>query len=248
MNIHMKKELSGEIYEQMSLGSKRNHEEVDGSRTNKPANKLIKLHDNDGKGMEGDVGVSMRVNNFAGVMSKDDAFGRRETAAAEMEGGKLKKIPGCVLCPICHLKIRSVSELNNHQQTCIRRTSNTVRPKKKEHDSESSDEESEHGDDENVATCQGCEMSFASDAGLDAHRQHCNKKVRCDVIKPRGEGEGEMEGNNNFQQGVCEDSKPPLEVSYSLMSTKSEVLKKLDVVRSNIVQCTVNNTCELAER
>ena len=40
---------------------------------------------------------------------------------------------------------RSVCELNNHQQTCIRRTSisNTVRPKKKEHDTESSDEESE---------------------------------------------------------------------------------------------------------
>merc|ERR1719495_54854 len=153
MNIHMKKELSGEIYEQMSLGSKRNHEEVDGSRTNKPANKLIKLHDNDGKGMEGDAGVSMRVNNFAGLMSKDDAFSRRETAAAEMEGGKLKKIPGCVLCPICQIKIRSVSELSNHQQTCIRRTSFTVRPKK-EHDSESSDEESEYEDDENVATCQ----------------------------------------------------------------------------------------------
>ena len=56
--------------------------------------------------MEADAGVSMRVNNFAGVMSKDDAFGRRETAAAEMEGGKLKKIPGCVLCPICQIKIR----------------------------------------------------------------------------------------------------------------------------------------------
>ena len=111
-NKHMKKELSGEIYEQMSLGSKRNHEEVDGSRTNKPANKLIKLHDNDGKGMEGDAGVSMRVNNFAGLMSKDDAFGRKETAAAENEGGKLKKIPGCVLCPICHLKIRLLTRIS----------------------------------------------------------------------------------------------------------------------------------------
>ena len=90
----------------MSLGSKRNHEEVDGSRTNKPANKLIKLHDNDGKGMEGDAGVSMRVNNFAGLMSKDGAFGRKETAAAEMEGGKLKKNPGCILCPIYRIKIR----------------------------------------------------------------------------------------------------------------------------------------------
>ena len=85
-NKHMKRELSGEIYEQMSLGSKRSHEEVDWSRKNKPANKLIKLHDNNAKGMEGDTGVCMRVNNFAGVMSKDDAFRIKETAAAEMEG------------------------------------------------------------------------------------------------------------------------------------------------------------------
>ena len=63
-----------------------------------------------------------------------------------------------------------------------------MRRKKKEHDSESSDEESEHEDDENVATCQGCEMSFASVAGLDAHRQHCNKKVRCDFSNLRVEG------------------------------------------------------------
>ena len=111
---------------------------------------------------------------------------------------------------------RSVSELNNHQQTCIRRTSNTVRPKKKEHDSESSDEESEHEDDENVATCQGCEMSFASVAGLDAHRQHCNKKVRCDVSNSKVEGK--VEGNN-FKQGVCVDSKPQLEINDRVPST-----------------------------
>ena len=112
---------------------------------------------------------------------------------------------------------RSVSELNNHQQTCIRRTSNTVRLKKKEHDIESSDEESEHEDDENVATCQGCEMSFASVAGLDAHRQHCNKKVRCDVSNSKVEGK--VESNNNFKQGVCVDSKPQLEINDRLSST-----------------------------
>ena len=110
---------------------------------------------------------------------------------------------------------RSVSELNNHQQTCIRRTRNTVRPKK-EHDSESSDEESEYEDDENVATCQGCEMSFASVAGLDAHRQHCNKKVRCDVSNSKVEGK--VEGNN-FKQGVCVDSKPQLETNDRVTST-----------------------------
>ena len=126
---------------------------------------------------------------------------------------------------------RSASELTNHKQTCSRRTSNTTRAKKKrQHDSDSSDVESEHEDDENVATCQGCEMSFASVAGLDAHRQRCNMKVRCDVNKLKGEGE--VEGNNNFKQGVCEGSKPPLEVSDSLVLTKSEVIKKLDVVGS----------------
>ena len=167
---------------------------------------------------------------------------------------------------------RSVSELTNHKQTCSRRTSNTTRAKKKrQHDSDSSDVESEHEDDENVATCQGCEMSFASVAGLDAHRQRCNMKGRCDVNKLKGEVK--VEGNNNFKQGVCEDSKPPLEVSDRLVSTKSEVIEKLDVVGSNIVgekfggagatqwdsmskevaysslsQDAVNNTGELSER
>ena len=91
--------------------------------------------------------------------------------------------------------LRSVSELTNHKQTCIRRTSNATRSKKKrEHDSNSSDVESEDEDDENVATCQGCEMSFASVAGLDAHRQHCNKKVSCDVSNLKAEGK--VEGND----------------------------------------------------
>ena len=59
-------------------------------------------------------------------------------------------------------------------------------------------------------------------------------KVRCEVNKLKGEGE--VEGNNNLKQGVCEDSKPPLDVSDRLVSTKSEVIKKLDVVGSNIVE------------
>merc|ERR1719268_598703 len=151
-----------------------------------------------------------------------------------------------------------------------------MRPKKKEHDSESSDEESEYeDDDEYVATCQGCDMSFASVAGLDAHRQRCNKKVRYGTNKLKGEGE--VEGNNNFKQGVCEDGEPPLdEVNGSLLSTRSEVQvnKKLGVVGPNTVgeqiggagiiqwdsmskgedayssssQDVVNNTGELSER
>ena len=167
---------------------------------------------------------------------------------------------------------RSVSELIIHKQTCIRRTSNTTRPKKKrEHDSDSSDVESEYEDDENVATCQGCEMSFASVAGLDAHRQRCNMKVRCDVNKLKGEGE--VEGNNNFKLSVCEDSKLLLEVNDRLESTKSIVIEKLDVVGCDVVgekfggagttkwdllskevaysslsQDAVNNTGELSER
>ena len=123
--------------------------------------------------MEGDAVVSMRVNNFAGVMSKADAFGRKETAAAVVvarglcltkhlltleEDPRLRPL-SCLLdqnqvvdenflsllISRTQHDFRSVCELNNHQQTCIRRTSisNTVRPKKKEHDTESSDEESE---------------------------------------------------------------------------------------------------------
>ena len=45
-----------------------------------------------------------------------------------------------------------------------------------------------------MATCKGCEMSFASVAGLDAHRQHCNKKVSCDVSNLKTEGK--VEGND----------------------------------------------------
>ena len=162
---------------------------------------------------------------------------------------------------------RSVSELNNHQQTCIRRTSNTARPKKKEHDSKSSDEESEYEDDENVATCQGCEMSFASVAGLDAHTQHCNKKVRCDVSNLKVEGK--VDGNN-FKQGICVDSKPQLEINDRLPSTAMttvmvgpnivgdkfvgagrtqwDSMSKEDVIAYSSFQEVVKNTGELTER
>ena len=111
-----------------------------------------------------------------------------------------------------------------------------MRRKKKKHDSESSDEEFEYEDDEYAATCQGCDMSFASVAGLDAHRQRCNKKVRYGTNKLKGEGE--VEGNNNFKQGVCEDGEPPFaEVNASLLSARSEVQvnKKLGVAGPNTV-------------
>ena len=151
-----------------------------------------------------------------------------------------------------------------------------MRRKKKEHDSESSDEEFEYeDDDEYAATCQSCDMSFASVAGLDAHRQRCNKKVRYGTNKLKGEGE--VEGNNNLKQGVCEDGEPPLvEVNASLLSTRSDVQvnKKLGVAGPNTVgeqiggagisqwdsmskeedaysslsQDVVNNTGELSER
>ena len=92
------------MYEQMPLGSKQSYEEVDGSRTNKPANKLITLYVNDAKRMEGDAVVSMKVNNFAGVMSKADAFGRKETAAAEKEGGSFGAllVGGCGARAVSH--------------------------------------------------------------------------------------------------------------------------------------------------
>jgi len=276
-NKHFHKEQNGESYKQMTSCVERiRKEEVEGSRRDRPANKMIKLHRIDAKHMEEETGDSWRVNNCAGAMSKDEAYVEKETAAVELEmegreGGKMKWTLGGVLCPNCQIKFRSVSELTIHKQTCIRRTSNTTRPKKKrEHDSDSSDVESEYEDDENVATCQGCEMSFASVAGLDAHRQRCNMKVRCDVNKLKGEVE--VEGNNNFKQGVCEDSKPPLEVSDRLMSTKSEDIEKIDVVGyiagekfvgsgttqwnsmskevacSSLPQDAVNNTGELSER
>ena len=91
-----------EIYEQMSLGSKLSYEEVDGSTTNKPANKLTTLHDNDAKRMEGDAVVSMRVNNFAGVMSKADAFGRKETAGKEGGSFGALLVGGCGARAVSH--------------------------------------------------------------------------------------------------------------------------------------------------
>ena len=45
--------------------------------------------------MEGDAVVSMRVNNFAGVMSKADAFGRKETAGKEGGSFGALLVGGC---------------------------------------------------------------------------------------------------------------------------------------------------------
>ena len=109
-NKHLQREQNGESYEQMTLGVKRFcEEEVEGSRIEKPANKLIKLHCNDAKRMEGETGDSWRVNNCAGAMSQDEACVEKETAAVELEGregGKMKWTLGGVLCPNCQIKFR----------------------------------------------------------------------------------------------------------------------------------------------
>ena len=65
--------------------------------------------------------------------------------------------------------------MQRHQKFC----------KKGNEDSSNNDEEeSEYEEkvDENVATCQECEMSFASAAGLAVHYQHCNKKLVFNLV------------------------------------------------------------------
>ena len=109
-NKHLQREQNGESYEQMTLGEKRfREEEVEGSRIERPANKLIKLHCKDLKRMEGETGDSWRVNNCAGAMSQDEACVEKETAAVELEGregGNMKWTLGGVLCPNCQIKFR----------------------------------------------------------------------------------------------------------------------------------------------
>ena len=100
----------GENYEQTTMCVKRIREdEVEGSRIDRPANKLIKLHCKNAKRMEGETGDSWRVNNCAGAMSQDEACVEKETAAVELEGregGKMKWTLGAVLCPNCQIKFR----------------------------------------------------------------------------------------------------------------------------------------------
>ena len=111
-NKHMHREQNGENYEQTTLCVKRIREdEVEGSRIDRPANKLIKLHCIDAKRMEGEAGDSWRVNNYAGAMSKDEACVEKETAAVELElegkaGDKMKSTLGGVLCANCQIKFR----------------------------------------------------------------------------------------------------------------------------------------------
>merc|ERR1719500_96092 len=93
------------------------------------------------------------------------------------------------------------------------------REKKQDDDSSNDEEESEYEEeiDENVATCQECEMSFASAAGLAVHHQHCNKKVVCDELgAARPDGQGNVEGNN----GNTKERR-----SLPLVQTKSDCLE-----------------------
>ena len=99
----------------------------------------------------------------------------------------------CTICSKAYLYARG---LQRHQKFC----------KKGQYDeSRSSDEdESEYEEEvgENVATCQECEMSFASEAGLAVHRQHCNKKVVYDEVGADGQGKIEEGISSSINVGV----------------------------------------------
>ena len=84
-NKHLHKEQNGESHEQTTLCVKRIKEEVEGSRIDRPASKLIKLHCTDANRMGG-RGDSWGANNCAGAMSKDEAYVEKKTAPVEMEG------------------------------------------------------------------------------------------------------------------------------------------------------------------
>ena len=58
--------------------------------------------------MEGDAVVSMRVNNFAGVMSKADAFGRKETAGKEGGSFGALLVGGCGARAVSHKTLNKV--------------------------------------------------------------------------------------------------------------------------------------------
>ena len=109
-NKHWQREQNGESYEQMTSCAKIiREEEVAGSRRDRPANKLIKLHYTDVKLKEEETGVSWREIKWAGVISKDDAYGEKENEVVEMkgrEGSKNKWTIGGVLCPNCQIKFR----------------------------------------------------------------------------------------------------------------------------------------------
>ena len=97
-----------ESHEQTTLCVKRIKEEDEGSRKDRPANKLIKLHCTDANRMGG-RGDSWGANNCAGAMSKDEAYVEKKTAPVEMEGragDKMKCTLGGVLCPNCQIKFR----------------------------------------------------------------------------------------------------------------------------------------------
>ena len=116
------------------------------------------------------------------------------------------------VCTTCNKAYLYARGLQRHQKFCRK-------GRKLDDDSSSIDEEeSEYEEevDENVATCQDCEMSFASAAGLAVHHQHCNKKVVCDEVgAARPNGQGEVEGNN----GNTKERR-----SLPLVQTKSDCL------------------------
>jgi len=170
----------------------------------------------------------------------------------EMEGRceeNLKWELGGVLCPNCQLKFRSVSELSKHRQFCFKRNKRFVcatcnktylyarslqrhrRVCKKGRDDESSNEESEYEEevDDNVATCQECEMSFASAAGLEVHQKHCNKKVVYEDVGA-GSAESEVQGSNNNSVRVAEKASRAM----PLLQKNSECSKCSKTFTSNM--------------
>jgi len=186
------------------------------SKVAKGPTELKKVQDGDSMSFKGKVEVS-------GQEVKEEMEGRCE------ESLNLKWELGGVLCPNCQLKFRSVSELSKHRQLCFKRNKRFVcttcnktylyarglqrhrricKTGRGEHDddeSSSSNEESEYEEevDDNVATCQECEMSFASAAGLEVHQQHCNKKVVYDDVGADS-AESEVKGSKNNSMGVAE--------------------------------------------
>ena len=94
----------------------------------------------------------------------------------------------CTSCSKTYLYARG---LQRHQKFC---------KKGNDDSSNNEEEESEYEEevDENVATCQECEMSFASAAGLAAHYQHCNKKVVFNEVgSEKPIEQNKVEGNNS---------------------------------------------------
>ena len=129
----------------------------------------------------------------------------------------------CTTCNKTYLYARS---LQRHRRICKK-----GRGKQDDDESSSSNEESEYEEevDDNVATCQECEMSFASAAGLEVHQKHCNKKVVYEDVGA-GSAESEVQGSNNNSVGVAEKASRAM----PLLQKNSECSKCSKTFTSNM--------------